>query len=166
MRTHNIKRRFAILLSVATILTAPFLAGGISSAASTACGSVCNGHTPGYRSCSNSSFIVYSGYPKAFPSGNKTFNDPYLPINVYYSRSCQTVWATVTVKKTLGRSFCDIRLIRHIGTMRTQVYRCPATGHTTTTTMMDDSGGSRAVEVLVTEGLKSGNKLSMFSFYF
>jgi len=110
------------------------------------CGSACNNRLPNWVitsgalggkgiQCSNSAVRVASGHPRTLDDRT---SDTYMTVNVYYSTVCETLWATVTNSRAIGRTSCDIDNTRFITPLYNVGSNCPSAGTSITVRMVDD----------------------------
>jgi hypothetical protein len=104
------------------------------------CGSQCNGKKPNWVvpsngvQCSRSAVRLATGHPTALDGQA----DAYMTVTVYYSTVCETMWATATNSRAIGRTWCDIRGERLISPYYHYLVDCPSAGTSVTTIMIDD----------------------------
>lgn len=118
-----------------------------------ACGAQCNGKpstwtVPALGAACGGVRLVAQGSPSAAGAksqanylslSNGTFNDPYITVKVYYSPACQTMWATTTTTRAIGRRECGTNLSRIIAPAWNSAGSCAlAGGKSVTTPMVDD----------------------------
>jgi len=61
-----------------------------------------------------------------------------MTVNVYYSTVCETMWATATNSRAIGRTWCDIAGERLVSPFYHFLVDCPSAGTSITTMMIDD----------------------------
>jgi len=148
---HKLKRISTPLLVLTFVLSGLFAVVPKASA-EYACGSQCNGHSPGWIipsngvQCNNSETQIASGHPTA--TYNKlgpdrtydrvTETDSLITIKVMYSTVCQTMWAVVTNSHAGVPSNCDVTNTRTVSYSWSESYSCPGVGTTKTYPMVDD----------------------------
>lgn len=156
MRIYTIKRRLGVVLAIAAVLVAPVLSTNGASAATSYCGTACNGKATSYHNCANTAHEIGQAFTYFYPTAYTGQVDKYLRVQYMYSNGCQTMWARITNLKAIGRTDCTVYLGRRIAPYyNLAVNRCDAVGGSyTDSVMIDDHGGADAALVQVSEGIK------------
>jgi hypothetical protein len=157
MRIYTIKRRLGVVLAIAAVLVAPVLSTNGVSAATTYCGSACNGKATSYHNCANSAHDIGQAFSYYYPTAYTGAVDKYLRVQFMYSTNCQTMWARITNLKAIGRTSCTVYLGRQIAPYYNLAWNhCDAVGGSyTDSVMIDDHGGANAALIRVAEGINN-----------